>query len=161
MAGLCEGSNEPSGSLKASNKKKNSPQYVFSNSSHCCHYRRYGSYRYKFRDDDFGDVDDHDEFGDDDVGEDDDNNEEKEFEVYIIEFGDGDDFGDDDVRIEYNDSNILVNLKIITSSKNMSLEMIMMIGDDDCDEFTDDDNGFGDNNYDYKSGDDDYDGDEL
>ncbi|KAJ4426556.1 hypothetical protein ANN_27370 [Periplaneta americana] len=75
MAGLCEGGNEPPGSLKASNTtvtqlrhsfvitsfrkiieylrfsiasgaaertvRKNSPQYVFPNSSHSCRYRAY------------------------------------------------------------------------------------------------------------------------
>ncbi|KAJ4436727.1 hypothetical protein ANN_16859 [Periplaneta americana] len=46
MAGLCEGGNEPSGSLKAICNKKNSHQYMFRNSSHSCHYRRCRTYRF-------------------------------------------------------------------------------------------------------------------
>ncbi|KAJ4444294.1 hypothetical protein ANN_06086 [Periplaneta americana] len=45
MAGLCEGGNEPPDSLKAI-LRKNSPQYVFRNSSHSCHYRRHRTYRF-------------------------------------------------------------------------------------------------------------------
>ncbi|KAJ4444081.1 hypothetical protein ANN_05870 [Periplaneta americana] len=45
MAGLCEGGNEPPGSLKANDKKKNSTEYVFRNSSHFCHYWHYRTYR--------------------------------------------------------------------------------------------------------------------